>query len=105
MAEKVPPLTTEDIQRDITNPTFAVYLYVGDESDPGWENAEIAFGLIPRLRIFLIKDSSAIAKWVGNKRPSGVVFGWGDEVAQLLNKAEAEDLKTVILAIQSAIES
>ena len=105
MAETVPPLTTQDIENDVTNPTFAVYLYVGGEADPGWENAEIAFGLIPRLRIFLIKDITAIAKWIGNKRPAGVVFGWGDKVFQFLNKAEAEDLKTVVQAIQGALQS
>lgn len=103
MAESVPPLTTQDIEDDLQNPTFAVYLYVGSEDDPGWENAEIAFGLIPRLRIFLIQDITAIAKWVGNKRPAGVVFGWDDTVFQMLNKSEAADLKTVIKAIQAAM--
>jgi hypothetical protein len=105
MAETVPPLTTQDIENDLTNPTFAVYLYVGNAGDPGWENAEIAFGLIPRVRIFLIKDITAIAKWIGTERPAGVVFGWGDKVFQLLNKAEAADLKTVVKAIQRAIQS
>jgi hypothetical protein len=105
MAETVPPLTADDIERDLINPTFAAYLYVGEETDPGWENAEIAFGLIPRLSIYLIKDRPAIAKWVGNKKPAGVVFGWDDKVSRFLNAKEAADLKTVVLAIQEAMET
>ena len=103
MPEIVPPLTSDELEKDLQNPTFANYLYVGDETDPGWETAQIAFGLIPRLRIYLIKDISAIQKWIGNKRPAGVVFGFDDKVFQLLNKSDAEDLKTVVTAIQSAM--
>jgi hypothetical protein len=103
MPETVPPLTTDDIEQDLQNPTFAVYLYIGDETDAGWENAQIAFGLIPRLRIYLIKDISAIQQWIGKKRPTGVVFGFDDKVFQFLNQDDADDLKTVVKAIQAAM--
>jgi hypothetical protein len=102
--ETVPPLTEADLEQDLLNDTYSAYFYIGEETDVGWENAEIAFGLIPRLRIFLIKDISQITKWIGRKRPAGVVFGWKDDLHKLLTQTEADDLKTVLQEINKSRE-
>lgn len=102
MAETLPPLTADDVKGPLKDPTFTVYMYVGNESDEGWDNALLAFGLLARLRIYLVKDISSIKEWVGTKKPRGVVFGWDDIPVRFLNKAEAEDAKTVLKAIVEA---
>ena len=99
MAETLPHLTANDIRGPLNDPTFTVYLYIGEESDDGWDTAVLAFGLLPRLRIYLVKDVSLIGEFVGQKRPKGVVFGYDDKPMRLLNQAEAEDAKTVLRAI------
>ncbi len=58
MAETIPPLSAADVATDLNNSTFAVYLYIGNETDVGWDNAKVAFRLVPRLRIYLVKDST-----------------------------------------------
>lgn len=105
MAETVPPLTVADIERDLQDKSFAVYLYIGESADAGWENAEIAFGLIPRLRIYLVKDRDAVANWAGDGTPTAIVFGWDDQVAERLDRDQASNLKTVIKSIQRAMKS
>jgi hypothetical protein len=50
----------------------------------------------------LVKDINLIQEWVRSEMPSGVVFGWDDKVVKLLNKDEADDLKTVLNAIRGA---
>jgi hypothetical protein len=102
MAEKLPPLTAQDVEGPLNDPTFTVYMYVGSETDEGWDNAQLAFGLLARLRIYLVEDITLIKPWVGNKKPKGVVFGWDDKPVRSLNKAEAEDFKIVLKAIQDA---
>lgn len=102
MAETLPPLTGEDIRGPLKDPTFTVYMYVGDEGDEGWDNALIAFGLLARLRIYRVIDISLIKEWTGSKRPTGIVFGWDETPRRLLSKREAEDLRTVLTAIQDA---
>ncbi len=102
MAETLPPLTADDVRGPLVDPTFSVYMYVGEETDDGWENALLAFGLLARIRIYLVKDISLIKEWVGQKKPRGVVFGWDDKPKQLLNKQEADDFKIVLKAIEEA---
>lgn len=102
MAETLPPLTAEGVRGPLKDPTFTVYMYVGDEDDEGWDNALIAFGLLARLRIYLVKDISLIKEWTGPKKPRAVVFGWDETPKRFLGKREAEDLKTVLTAIQDA---
>jgi hypothetical protein len=102
MAETLPPLTADDIRGPLNDPTFTVYLYIGKEEDEGWDNALFAFGLLPRLRIYLVRDVSLIGEFVGQKRPKGIVFGWNQTPKRLLNKKEAEDFKIVLKAIQEA---
>lgn len=104
MAETVPPLTSQNIEDDLVNLDFAVYLYVGNETDLGWKFARTAFKLIPRLRIYLVKDRSQIAKWAGNTNPAGIVFGWGEKVHLYFSKAEAENLQLVLDTIAEAMK-
>ena len=103
MAETVPPLTAADIEAALKDPTFAVYLYLGEELDVGWENAKVALSITPRLRIYLVKDAAQLTKWIGNSSPAGVVFGWDDKVFCLLDAAGADDLTTVVKAISDAM--
>jgi hypothetical protein len=100
--ETLPPLTPQDLKGPLENPTFSVYLYVGKGSETGWKNAELAFKLLPRLRIYLVRDLDLIEEWVDNRRPKGVVFGFGPEPKRLLNKGEAEDLRVVLEEIMDA---
>ena len=102
MAETLPPLTANDVQGPLVDPTFSVYMYVGEETDDGWENAMLAFGLLARLRIYLVKDISLINAWVGQEKPAGIVFGWDDKPKRLLTQKEADDFKIVLKAIQEA---
>jgi hypothetical protein len=104
MPETIPPMTADELEQDLKNLAFAGYLYVGKDTDPGWENAQMAFGLIPRLRIYLVKDATQISKWTGPNQPAGLVFGWDDQVAKFLTQAEADDLKTVVKAISNAMK-
>ncbi|SRR6266498_4665705 len=104
MAETIPPLSAADVATDLNNSTFAVYLYIGNETDVGWDNAKVAFRLVPRLRIYLVKDSTQVAQWTGNNQPAGVVFGWNDKVFRLLDRAEADDLRIVLKAISDAMD-
>lgn len=100
--EECPPLTAADLKKDLQNESFSSYFYIGSNDDVGWENAEIVYGLFSRLRVYLVKDPTIVADWADGKRPKGIVFGWGEKPKQCLNKAETEDLKTVITAITNA---
>ena len=102
MAETLPPLKAKHIKGPLKNKTFTVYIYIGEKGDDGWDNARLAFGLLPRLRIYLVKDVSLISEFVGQKKPKGVVFGWDEKPKRLLNKKEADDFKIVLKAIQKA---
>ena len=102
MAETLPPLTADDVKGPLKDPTFTVYMYVGNESDEGWDIAQTAFEYVAKLRIYLVRDISLIKEWVGLKRPKGIVFGYDDQPQRFLNRQEADDLKTVLRAIRDA---
>jgi hypothetical protein len=99
MAETLPPLTANDIRKYLNDDSFTVYLYIGNKKDRGWKIAMLAYGAIPKLRIYLVKDIGLIREWVGQKNPKGVVFGYDDEPKSFLNKAQAEDAIKVFDAI------
>ncbi|MEX2381383.1 MAG: hypothetical protein WD490_03290 [Opitutales bacterium] len=105
MAELAPPLTKEDILANLQNPTFSVYLHIGQAGDEGWANAEIVADLLARLRIYLVTDQSIVAEWAGDEDPAGIAFGWGESVFQRLSLDETNDLKTVLNAIRDARKS
>jgi hypothetical protein len=101
--ESLPPLTAHDLQLAFKNPTFSTYLFVGIEADEGWENAEIAFGLIPRLRIYRADRHDLLREeWLGGERPSGIAFDWNGNAVRHLDDLEARDLKGVIRAIKES---
>lgn len=102
MAETLPPLTADDIRGPLKDPTFSVYIYIGEKKDEGWDNARLAFEFRTRLRIYLVKDIALVKEWVGQKKPKGIVFGWDDKPKRFLNKKEAENFKVVMKAIREA---
>lgn len=104
MPEIIPPLSVEELERDLINPDFAAYVYIGEEEDIGWQFANTAFRLIPRLRIYLVKDVTLLKKWTGNKRPTAIAFSWDDTVHATLNKNQAEDLQYVLDTIADAMQ-
>ena len=92
----------EHIQRKLENHSFSVYLYIGKKKDEGWENAESAHELLPRLRIYLIENAAAVQKWKKDDQTKGIVFGFGEQPARFLTQAECDDHKTVLFAIRDA---
>jgi hypothetical protein len=101
--ETLPPLTVKDLERAFENPTFSTYVFVGDASDDGSENAEMAFGLIARLRVYRAARHDLLrADWLGGGRPSGIAFDWKGKPVRFLSPAEAKDLKLVIAAITAS---
>jgi hypothetical protein len=104
MPEIVPPLPIEELERDLINTDFAAYVYIGTEADKGWKYARTAFKLIPRLRVYLVKDITLLKPWTGNKRPSAIAFKWDDTVHAFLTKSQAEDLQFVLDTIAEAMQ-
>lgn len=102
MAETLPPLTIDDIRGPLKNPTFSVYIYIGEKDEEGWESAEMAFKYRTRLRIYLVHDAGLVAEWTKQEDAKGIVFGWDEKPKRILNKSEADDLKTVLKAIREA---
>jgi hypothetical protein len=101
--ETLPPLTVADLDAAFQNPTFSTYIFVGDEDDPGWDNAQIAFGLIPRLRIYRAERHNLLRPaWLNDGRPRGIVFDWKGNPVGFLTETEARDLKTVINGISAS---
>lgn len=103
MAQKLPPLTTADVKDSLADPSFSVYVYIGSEDDLAWENAELLFGLLPRLRLFLAEDEDSVAEWTdGDASIAGLVFGFETPLVSTLDQDQAEDLRAVLDAITGA---
>jgi hypothetical protein len=102
MAETLPPLTTNDIKNYLNDDSFTVYLYIGEEGDQGWDNARLAYGVLPKLRIYLVREINLIEKWVENEKVKGIVFGWDDKRFESLDEQQANDFKIVLTTIQKA---
>lgn len=105
MAETLPPLTSKDLALALKNPSFSVYLYIGKDTDKGWQVANAAFGVLPALRIYLVANRDLIQEWAGGPRTTGVVFGYGPVPNRFLTPPESEDLLVVVDAIKAARES
>jgi hypothetical protein len=107
-AHSLPPVTVEEVQRAIDDPSFSVYVYVGKASDRGWKVADFAFGLLARLRIYrAVSHGNLDPAWLDARRsngakPRGIVFGWDAVVDRYLDKAETESLEVVLKAIRDA---
>ncbi len=102
MAETMPPVTAAELKVYLGNTSFSVYLYVGGEQDKGWEIAQIVYGMIPRLRIYLVKNVSMIEEWTKDRHHRGIVFGWGPDPKAFLSLAQAEDLVFVMGQVNAA---
>jgi hypothetical protein len=104
--ETLPPLRAEDLERDFQNPTFSTYVFVGEADDKGWESAKLAFGLIPRLRIYRAdRDDRLRDRWLGGGRPKGIAFDWDGNAVVHLTATQARDLGEVVKAIEAARKS
>jgi hypothetical protein len=102
MPDKLPPLSWEDLQEPLQDPSLSVYLYIGKEADKGWKVAKAIYGLMPRLRVYLVKDIALIGELVGSKKPRGVVFGWEPKPYAFLTAAQASDMLIVAQKIAEA---
>jgi hypothetical protein len=99
--ETLPPVTLQDLETAFQNTSFSTYVFIGDEGDVGYENAEIAFGLIPRLRVYRADRVERLREdWRGEGRPGGIAFDWNGNPVQFLDAAQARDLRQVIQAIK-----
>ena len=98
-------LTIDDISEFLNNPSFMVYLYIGKKNDTGWKVAEAIYQLIPRVRIYLVKDIALIRELIGNRRPKAVLYGWNDEPHAFLKKHEAENFLTVHSKFKEVLNS
>lgn len=105
MAETLPPLDPSDIQAPLQNPTFSVYIYVGNETDSGWRVANIVYGLLARIRIYCITKPELARTWTpdgAEDYEGGIVFGWGPTPVEYLSKRKAGNLEQTLKAIQAA---
>lgn len=103
MSESIPPLTKNDIRKFLRNPTFSVYIFIGDKNSEGWDNAELAHELIPRLRIYRSTTKQAVAEWTGGDEDiAGIVFGFDEQPVMLLGEVEVEDFGVVIRELLDA---
>jgi hypothetical protein len=99
--ETLPPVTLQDLEAAFQNSSFSTYVFIGDEGDVGYENAEIAFGLIPRLRVYRANGKDLLRQeWLGGGSPGGIAFDWNGNPVQFLDASQARDLRQVIQAIK-----
>lgn len=94
-----PPSTTHDIEQALADPGTSVYLYVGQSTDLGWTNAQLAEGLLAKLEVFCVSDAAIAAKWTAGGYPCGIAFGWNPTPSRYLSRQETEDLNLVLGAV------
>lgn len=85
--------STDQLQDAIQNPRVEVYVYIGAEDDLGWETAQIMFGLLGTLVVFLAQDPTMVDIWTqGDESIAGLAFGRGSGHYSPLSLEQAEDL-------------
>ncbi len=102
MAESLPPLTADDVEKDLQNPTFSAYIYIGAEADRGWQVAQVAFGLLPRLRIYRAAQPGLVSRWLHDQTNRGIVFGFDAQPKRELSQADTDDVVAVLNAVNDA---
>lgn len=102
MSETIPPMTWEDLQKALRIDSWKSYIYIGDAGDRGWEIAQLAHNLVPRLRVYLATDPEELKKGGLAVTQPGIVFGFDDSPYKYLSKREAEDLATLVTAVAEA---
>ena len=105
MVDRIPPLGAEALHASLEDPSYSVYLYLGTEADTGWELAQIIYGLLPRLRTYLVEDPEPIADLLAGQTAGALVFGWNSAPFRALDATQATDLRTVIDAVLQARET
>ena len=101
-SDKLIPATPAELEADLVHPITRVYVFVGKESDPGWEAALLACGFLAEVKPYLASNISLLRKWVPAGNPRGIVFGTDDKPDALLDEAEASVEKIVRNAIADA---
>ena len=96
------PATIEELEADLRDAEQAVYVYVGKETDVGWECGVLAGGFLVGVKVYLADNIDLLRKWVPAGNPKGIVFGTKDVPHKLLDEAEAAVQGTVQRAIADA---
>jgi hypothetical protein len=94
-SKELVPVTLDAFRADLANQTTRVYVYVGQETDPGWKAALSVAGLLADLNPYLATDIALLREWVPGGNPRGIVFGTADKPNRLLDATEAAASKTV----------
>jgi hypothetical protein len=100
---KLIPVTPEELKADLVHPITKVYVYVGQEKDPGWEAALLTASILPDLNPYLATGINGLREWVPVGSPKGIVFGTDDKPDRLLDDAEAAIFKIVHKANLEAV--
>lgn len=102
MTKELPPATLDELKALLNNPTFKVYLYIGESGDAGGRIAKLAEQQLQHVRVFIVRDETLIAEYVTDENCRGVVFGFTAEPKRCLSQAETESLRIVLEAISNA---
>lgn len=92
----------DELYNDLKNGSFAVYVYIGLDTDKGWQVAEVVEGLVQRLRVYRTQDSHILDEWLKDHTKKGIVFGIDDEPKKELSLSQTEDFVAVLQAIKAA---
>ena len=119
MAEKIiPPVSITELQDDIKDPTWSVYIVIGQQTDKAWETAVSICSLFARTHYYLVKDSVGVAQWLSesgvsgwpegtpwnNNTPVAITFGYQNTPVFYLNQTQAEGCFAVRDAHRRACE-
>jgi hypothetical protein len=95
--------TRQQIEEKATRPDLQVYVYIGDEPDLGWTRALSLESSVPKMEVFQVPDSGAIADWVGGApAPKGILFGWAATPYRVVDARVAEDRFALLEAVGEA---
>lgn len=100
---KLIPITPEEFRADLVHPISKVYVYIGQEQDPGWDAALGTAGALAALHPYLATGIGAVRPWVPVGDPRGIVFGTDDQPDRLLDAGEAAVFKIVLAANAQAV--
>jgi len=110
MASKVvPPVTLDELQQDLSSPTWAIYVVVGRAPSDAWLTAESVIGDVARSHAYLLTRASDADDWIDSPEASGwpegspwnggtptaICFGFGAVPRIYLTREQAEDIAVV----------
>ena len=103
--QTIGPATAADVEHAIRNSGWAAYLYLGEASDPGWNNAKLiaASPDWPRLAVYRVKDLAAVDDWRHGVTTGGLVITDKGAFSTHVPRSETESLIRVILALSGIL--